>query len=278
MSPLPSEIYDRKYFLSDCCEGWEDFRADRGLSSLKARQFDMLKLAPGMRVLDAGCGRGQMLLACASAGAEVAGIDYADAAVELTRETLADVKGADIRRGDVTSLPWPDEFFDRILFGDVIEHLDPDQAEAGLHELKRVLRPGGFVLVHTAPNRLFLRVAWPISRVLLRAVGQREAADRLDAWLKEAESYHVNEQSVFTLRRSLKAVGFEDYRVWTDSEVLRGGSHHLTAELHRSRPMALAAGLAGRWPLRLVLSNDVYGVARKADAKRTGSSPSPRCP
>ena len=46
-----------------------------------------------MRVLDAGCGRGEVLLACAARGAEVAGADYAEAAVELTRETLAAVPG-----------------------------------------------------------------------------------------------------------------------------------------------------------------------------------------
>ena len=61
-----------------------------------------------MQVLDAGCGRGETALALARHGARVSGLDYAEAAVELTREALADYPDADIRAGSVTDLPWAD--------------------------------------------------------------------------------------------------------------------------------------------------------------------------
>src|SRR6266702_4517630 len=145
--PLPPELYDRCYFLSNFCEGAEEFLADRGLSALKAAQLEALDPKPGMRVLDAGCGRGEVLLACARRGAEVFGIDYSEGAVELSRETLAEVPGAEVVSGSVEALPWPDASFDRIVFGDVIEHLHSAQAKRALLELHRVLRPGGLLVI-----------------------------------------------------------------------------------------------------------------------------------
>src|SRR4051812_37695582 len=92
----PSELYDRAYFESELCEGWERFRDDGALSDLKRHEVELLAVEPGMRVLDAGCGRGELLLACARAGALVAGADASSAAVAISRETLAGVEGADV--------------------------------------------------------------------------------------------------------------------------------------------------------------------------------------
>jgi 2-polyprenyl-3-methyl-5-hydroxy-6-metoxy-1,4-benzoquinol methylase len=259
---LPSEIYDHDYFLSDYCEGHERFAEDRGLSPLKERQLAMLGVTPGTRVLDAGCGRGEVLLAAAALGAQVAGIDYAQAAVEISLQTLAEVPGADVRRGSVDDLPWDDGSFDRIICGDVIEHLDERQAAGALREFRRVLAPGGMLLLHTAPNRLFREVTWPLARPVLRAAGFGTNADRLDFWLEEAKRFHVNEQTLHGLRRTVRAAGFRDVRVWLDPNVIRSGEHHLTAGLQESPLAALAARLAARRPFRLLLSNDLYAVAR----------------
>ena len=259
--PLPSEIYDRTYFLSNYCEGAEEFLADRGLSAIKARQVDALRPGPGVRVLDAGCGRGEVMLACAKAGSTVAGIDYAEAAIEIARETLADVHGADVRRGSVDDLPWEDAAFDRILCGDVIEHLDTDQADRALREFRRVLAPGGFLLLHTAPNRVFRTVTWPLARPVLRAAGFGTNVAALDFWLEEALRFHVNEQTVWSLRRALRRAGFADARVWLDPNVIRGGGHHLTEGLDRSVMVRTVARLAALRPARLFLSNDLYAVA-----------------
>jgi ubiquinone/menaquinone biosynthesis C-methylase UbiE len=264
VTPLSSDIYDRDYFLSDKCEGWDRFRENRGLSPIKRRLASALGPGPGVRVLDAGCGRGEVLLACANKGALVAGVDYAEAAVELTRETLADVPGADVRRADLTALPWPAGSFDRVLLGDVIEHVDPAQTVPVLAELERVLAPGGSLLVHTAPNRLFTQVAWPLARPLMHAVGQGEAAQALDERLVAAESYHVNEQSLYGLRRSMRAAGFATVRAWVDPNVLRTGEHFLTAGLERSPAMRLAGAVAATRPVRVLLGNDLYAIGIKA--------------
>jgi ubiquinone/menaquinone biosynthesis C-methylase UbiE len=259
---IPSEVYDREYFLSDRCEGWDQFRSGRGLSALKQREVDMLEPGPGVRVLDAGCGRGEVLLSCAGAGARVAGIDYAEAAVELAREVLADVEGADVQRGSITELPWEDASFDRALLGDVIEHLTPEQADAGLRELRRVLAPGGWLVVHTAPNLNFLRYGWPVARIGLKLLGRSEAVRGLDFWIGESKQYHVNEQSASSLRRAMRRAGFDEVKAWIDADILRSGAHHLTAGMSSGRVMKLAARVAAVWPLRDFLGNDVYGIGR----------------
>lgn len=263
MVPLPSELYDRDYYLSDRCEGYEVFKARRGVSCVKRQQVALLAPGPDVRVLDAGCGRGEVLLACARAGADVAGIDYSEAAEEIARETLAGVARSEVVRGSVVALPWRDATFDRVLCADVIEHLDPDEAVRALGEFHRVLRRGGLLVVHTSPNRLFRQLTWPLARPLLRVVGLRAHAARVDAWLADARHYHVNEQTLHGLRRLVRRAGFADVRAWLDPDVLRNGEHPLTAGLEGSRLFSLLPALATLRPLRLLMSNDVYAVGRR---------------
>lgn len=258
---IPPDVYDRDYFLSEICEGFEEAQAGE-VSWNKAKQVRILGPRPGLHVLDAGCGRGETALALARAGARVSGLDYSEAAVELTREALASYPDSDIRVGSVTELPWPDNTFDRIQFSDVIEHLDPPQTVPALREFHRVLRPGGFALVHTAPNLLFMNYGWPLARPFVRLAGHRDIAERVDNWFEIAVDYHVNEQSVFTMRRHLREAGFPDPHVWIDPDVLRGGQFHLLNGFD-GPAVRLAKRVAGLRPVRLILGNDVLGVGVK---------------
>ena len=261
--PLPPDIYDREYFLSDRCEGADEFNFDKGLSKIKARQVRHLAPGPGVRVLDAGCGRGEVLLACARAGAQVAGIDYSEAAVEISRETVAEVPGADVRQGDITRLPWEDASFDRVLSGDVIEHLDPPDGERMLREAHRVLRPGGWLVLHTAPNLLFLKVAWPLARWPLLAAGHGDSVRALESWVAASKRYHVNEQSLYGLRRSLRRAGFPMPRVWIDPNIVRDGSHHTTEGLESSWMIRAGQRAASLRPVRLLAGNDLWAIAHR---------------
>jgi len=263
MQRISPDVYDREYFLSNTCEGADEFHAGKGLSQLKARQVSRLRPAPGLRVLDLGCGRGEVLLACARAGASVAGIDYSRAAVAISEETLAGVLGADVRQGDVTHLPWDDASFDAVLSGDVIEHLVPSDGAAMLREAHRVLRPGGRLLVHTAPNRLFLDITWPLARWPLIWAGHRETVDALEHWVTFSKEFHVAEQTLHGLRRSLRRAGFAAPRVWIDSAIVRDGSHHTTAGLRDSWFMRAGQRLAALRAVRLFAGNDLWAVARR---------------
>lgn len=234
------------------------------MSNLKRKELALLEVREGLSILDAGCGRGEVLLACASEGANVTGIDYSVAAVEISKETLSEVDGAVVTRADITSLPFDTSTFDRVLFGDVIEHIDCDQTAQALGEIHRVLRPGGKLVLHTSPNLLFLKLAWPLARVGLKAIGRGESARNLDGWIAESKEVHVNEQSVFSLRKHLKKANYADINVWVDRDVLRSGQHHLTEGLgFGSSAMEFAARAMGTRPLRTILGNDLYATASK---------------
>src|ERR1700761_5833276 len=100
----------------------------------------------GARVLDVACGTGygtRML----AARATLAGFDADPGALDLARERNPE---ADIREGMLPELPWPDASFDTVVSFETIEHLDQDRRF--IAELRRVLRPGGLLILST-PNK-----------------------------------------------------------------------------------------------------------------------------
>lgn len=99
-------------------------------------------IRPGTRVLDVGCGSGEFLRALAETGAECSGIDPAAAMVELSRSRVPE---ADVRRGAVESLPWPDASFDVVVAINALQFAD--DPDAALAEMTRVTVAGGFVAV-----------------------------------------------------------------------------------------------------------------------------------
>jgi 2-polyprenyl-3-methyl-5-hydroxy-6-metoxy-1,4-benzoquinol methylase len=105
-------------------------------------------LAPGRRVLDAGCGTGYGSRVLAGAGARhVLGVDIAGAVVEAARTLESDC--LEFARGDIGRLPHADDSFDLITCFEVIEHVPEPGAVLG--ELARVLTAGG-VLAISSPN------------------------------------------------------------------------------------------------------------------------------
>ncbi len=105
----------------------------------------------GKRVLDAGCGCGYGSALLAATAAEVIGVDAAQDALDYAREHYRE-KGLAFQQGDCAHLPFPAGDFGVITAFELIEHL-PD-ADAFLNEMRRVLRPGGKLLVST-PNRRY---------------------------------------------------------------------------------------------------------------------------
>jgi demethylmenaquinone methyltransferase/2-methoxy-6-polyprenyl-1,4-benzoquinol methylase len=93
---------------------------------------------PGDRVLDACCGTGDLAIAAAAAGAEVTGVDFSKPMLERARRKGP---GVDWIEGDALALPFEAGSFDAATVGFGARNLS--DLEAGLRELRRVLRPGG---------------------------------------------------------------------------------------------------------------------------------------
>jgi demethylmenaquinone methyltransferase/2-methoxy-6-polyprenyl-1,4-benzoquinol methylase len=93
----------------------------------------------GDRVLDACCGTGDLAVAARKAGAaEVVGIDFSERMLERARRKAPELEFV---QADVLSLPFADASFDSVVVGFGVRNVD--DLEAGLRELRRVLRQGG---------------------------------------------------------------------------------------------------------------------------------------
>jgi SAM-dependent methyltransferase len=112
----------------------------RGRRRIIRAELDRLALTPGARILDAGCGSGRTLEELVAYG-EVQGIELDPGAAELASSRRV----GEVRIGRLEELPWEDAEFDLITCLDVIEHTPDDRVT--LSELRRVSKPGGFLLV-----------------------------------------------------------------------------------------------------------------------------------
>lgn len=112
---------------------------------------EMSKIKPGDKVLDVGCGSGNLTLTAkkyAGASGSVHGIDASPEMIEVAR------KKAERRRAEaifevglIEKLPYPDTTFDVVISRLVIHHLPDDLKRRGFAEIFRVLKPGGLFFI-----------------------------------------------------------------------------------------------------------------------------------
>jgi demethylmenaquinone methyltransferase/2-methoxy-6-polyprenyl-1,4-benzoquinol methylase len=93
---------------------------------------------PGDRVLDACCGTGDLAIAARAHGADVVGLDFSERMLERARRKAPAIEFV---QGDVLALPFDAASFDAATVGFGVRNVD--DLEAGLRELRRVLRDGG---------------------------------------------------------------------------------------------------------------------------------------
>ncbi len=258
---VPANLYTQEYFLS-ACEGYDEFIASEGeqLSRRLNAAFALAAVQPGMRVLDVGCGRGEILRHCARLGADAYGVDYAPVAVQLSRDVIAsngETPGhTAVAQSDAKKLPFPTASFDRVLMFDVVEHLYPWELHEALLEVYRVLKPDGRFIVHTAPNIWYDRYAYPVVRRFRTLLGQgaNYPANPRAFLVDVNQDVHVNEQSLLSMRRTLNRAGFRG-RVWLDSPP-QSRKEGVVLDVTR-RAMF-------RWPpFRWFFEREVFAVAAK---------------
>ena len=107
--------------------------------------WTLLRMAPGARLIDIGCGHGRHALALATLGADVIGIDNAVALLSRARD-LATETHTEIRliRGDMRRLPVQSGCADAAIIMDAFGFFDTDEEhDAVLREAARVLTAGG---------------------------------------------------------------------------------------------------------------------------------------
>lgn len=115
----------------------------------KKRVVELGKVNEGEKALDVCCGTGDLTMALATKGAEVAGLDFSEAMLEVAEKKLSANPSSAIRhpqffRGDALQIPFANESFDIITVGYGLRNLA--DWELGLREMCRVAKPGARLL------------------------------------------------------------------------------------------------------------------------------------
>jgi SAM-dependent methyltransferase len=124
----------------------------------------LIELADGGRIADIGCGPGQVARFLHDRSADAMGIDLSAGMVAAARSAHP---GVEFRQGSMLSLPVEDASLAAIVCFYAIIHLRPDDIGAAFREFRRVLAPGGYLLLafHIGDERIHRDEWWdrPVS-------------------------------------------------------------------------------------------------------------------
>jgi len=236
----PKMVYTCAYFR----------RADDDLATAQVAKLDhicrKLRLEPGMRMLDVGCGWGALIMhAAQNFGVEAVGITLSQAQADLGNQRIAAAGLSDrcrIELRDYRDLGTKREF-DRAASVGMMEHVREDLQPGYFDAVYRVLKPGGLFMNHTIVSVSAARPGSRIDRVkgflwrrdafidkyvfpdgkLVPAAHVIASAERVGFELRDVES--LREHYAITLRHwvkgleahsgeAIKIAGERIYRVW----------------------------------------------------------------
>jgi len=282
--PVASDEYDAHWIEETW--GWdtpESFIKTRG-ANLRPRILASLELAdmkPGMRILDVGCGRGEVVLYCARQGVHAVGIDYSREAIGLAEKARAAHSPEEQEHmrficDDIKTLAF-EASFDRIFMLDLVEHLHDWELLELFAVCRKLLKPGGALIIHTLPNRWLYEITYRrIVRLFMPWLPENPRSQKEMA-------IHINEMTITHLKRVLDRGGFLS-EVWLQELLVEQARWHSHQPLHDRRGKLyqwLCKPLIGyvyrmlaATPLRLLIVNEMFAVAWKRGFPRPIKVPS----
>ena len=224
---------DNKYFMRDC-GGFDSFKRNQGQKLEDPRLVAAYCLANPHRnkkILDIGCGRGELAFALALTGANVIAIDYSQAAIDIAIRTYSlneEQFNLKFFQADFMTwrLPYGTEQYDVIIATDLIEHIDNEHLQRVMEKISRLLKPKGIAIFHTAPNKHYYDVFYSQLRVKAREVGSYLPENPRTYY---EDLMHINEQTPELLTLLLKD-NFNNCVVWVAKD------HEMIGSLDKKYP------------------------------------------
>ncbi len=268
--PVSSRYYTKKYFLN--WGAYPTFLKSKGrkLFLIHERIIAISRIKPGMKILDLGCGRGELLVKVAKLGAEATGIDFSKASICLAKKSLLMLSKKlrpkiKLMRGDVKELGQPNNYYDRIFLIDLIEHLRPWEVDILLNDIRKYLKTDGQIIIHTWPNRLVVDYGYPINNLwqLLRNKPKiKHKREKYDLIM------HINEQTQTSLKGSLKKHKYLSH-VWLEKDGFYEDLEYIGETMGGIR--RLIVKILARWPFKSIFFSNIYAIAWKNEEKNISS-------
>jgi len=259
-------IYDKKYFFSEC-EGFKSFLSSKGLKLSRRLQKiynKIISLKP-KRVLDFGCGRGELALNLALTDIETYGIDISDDAINISEEiknywikTNPEMKLNFLKLKN-NKLNFNDSFFDIIILSDVIEHLTENEIKQYFKEFHRILNKNGIIIIHTSPNKIFLNYGLKIYW-LLGKINGLNLPFNIKSLLPEGlkDKFHINLQTSYSIKKQLKRSGFTniEIEIWKNP-------HYIYYLLKEDKYIKIINQIYKFFPFKQLFFADILAIAKK---------------
>ncbi|NQV08924.1 methyltransferase domain-containing protein [Candidatus Woesearchaeota archaeon] len=208
------QYYDNKYFMF-ASGGADLWRTHKGRKiDLKTQTvLNIMNIQKNEKVLDIGCGRGELSYQCIKKRGKVTAIDFSKKALEFAEITFKNLseygkKYLEVHEMDARLLKFPDNTFDVVVMADIAEHMKKYELIISLQQIRKVLKPTGRLIIHTLPNKNLLNKAnW----VKYLSFGEVEVTPKGC----EDVFVHLNELSPQDLTEMLTKCGFTA-KVWAD--------------------------------------------------------------
>lgn len=163
MRTVNSNLYDENYYLK-LCEGFENI----GTCSLRQLKICSFIKESNKKILDIGCGRGEISKRLLEQGNFVVSVDYSNVAIGICCSVLSNIQNSTVMKHDISyGFDFlKSDYFDYVILADIVEHLYDEQISILSNNLARITKDDSIIIIDTpilTKNRLESENCWHVN-------------------------------------------------------------------------------------------------------------------